>query len=126
MPESGEQVSAEDMQGSGLRRSTSRLFDFTINVSHIVTAMFVLGSVAWFVITLRDDIRTTGADLRQMIVELRAENKIQDQAIAQLRVEQTTRVAEEVTFRSEMRQSTTEFQKLLMDIRLQAARQEKK
>ena len=114
------------MEDSTIRSARPRLFDFTINVSHIATALFVLGSMAWFVITLRDDIRLTGSELRQMIVELRAENKIQDQQIAQLRVEQSNRVSEEVSFRSEMRQSTTEFQKLLMDIRLQAARQEQK
>jgi len=113
-------------EDSTIRPARPRLFDFTINISHIVTAMFVLGSSAWFVLTLRDDLRITGAELRQMIVELRAENKIQDQQISQLRLEQSNRAAEEVAGRSEIRQSITEVQKILMDIRLQAARQEQR
>jgi hypothetical protein len=71
---------------------------------------------------LREGIKNTGSELRQMVVELRTENKLQDAQILQLRSDNTASRAEEAAFRSEMRQSATEFQKILTDIRIQQAR----
>lgn len=100
----------------------SKIFDFTINISHIVLILGTIGSVAWFVMDLREGIKNTGSELRQMVVELRTENKLQDAQILQLRSDNTASRAEEAAFRSEMRQSATEFQKILTDIRIQQAR----
>jgi uncharacterized protein YlxW (UPF0749 family) len=97
-------------------------FDWTINLSHIGFAVGLVGTVVLFVWSLRDEVRQAGVDLRQMVVELRSENKIQDQIIQQNSAAASSNKAEETTFRSEMRQSVAELSKLLTDIRIQSAK----
>lgn len=96
-------------------------FDWTINLSHIGLAVGFFGTVLLFAWQLRDEVRQAGVDLRQMVTELRNENKLQDQTIQQNAALVLSNKAEETTFRSEMRGSVAELNKLLTDIRLQAA-----
>jgi N-dimethylarginine dimethylaminohydrolase len=56
-----------------------------------------------------------------MVVELRSENKLQDQVIQQNAGFVLSNKAEETAFRSEMRGSVAGLEKLLTDIRIQAA-----
>lgn len=97
----------------------NRWFDFTVNMSVMIGVLVAIGA---FVLSMRDDIRTASTDLKQVVSDLHNENKMQDQSIVQIRTDAANNKSEESNFRSEMRQSVTELQKLLTDIVREQAR----
>jgi nucleotidyltransferase/DNA polymerase involved in DNA repair len=103
-------------------RRQPRLFDWTINLSHIGLVIGGIMVVIVFVSSIRDEIRQASADFRQVASEIRAENKLQDQSIGQLRLEALNNKADETTFRSDIRQNLNDLAKILTDIRIQSAK----
>lgn len=118
MSEPVKTVSIGDVAKNG---GVRRYFDFTLNISHIIVGLGMLATLGGFALALRDDVREAGGELKATVAELRNDNKLQDQTILQLRSDAAAAKAEESNFRSEMRQAVTELQKLLTDIRIQAA-----
>jgi uncharacterized membrane protein YgaE (UPF0421/DUF939 family) len=103
-------------------RRQPRLFDWTINLSHLGIITGGLVVIIVFVLSIRDELRQTSADLRQIVAEIRSENKLQDQTIGQLRLEALSSKADETAFRSDIRQNLNELAKILTDIRIQSAK----
>lgn len=102
--------------GDPANGSTSRKprFDPTFNLGHVLTMAVIALGVIGSVITLKDG-------LKEGLLEMRAENKVQDTRIEALGKEATRTASEDVTFRSEVRQSLTQLSGAIADLRVQIA-----
>ena len=98
-------------------------FDFTINPTNIAVAVGFLTAIGIFLVNLRDDIRTTNFNLKEIVVELRNDNKLQDQIITQLKLDWASSKSDESVFRGEMRNAIIELQRTLTGIQIQAAKE---
>lgn len=86
-------------------------FDPTFNLGHLMTATVIVLGVVGSVIALKDG-------LKEGLSEMRTENKVQDQRIEALSKESLRSQQEDVTFRSEVRQSLTQLSGSIADLRV--------
>lgn len=96
------------------KSSKRKTFDPTFNLGHLLTVFVIIVGVFGSVITLKDG-------LKDGLAEMRSENKVQDQRIDAMTKENTRLQAEDVAFRTEVRQSLTNLSSAIADLRVQLA-----
>lgn len=92
-------------------RSRRPTFDPTFNLGHLLTATVIVLGLIGGVITMKDG-------LRDGLAEMRSDNKVQDSRIEGVAREVARSQTEDVTFRSEVRQSLTQLSGAIADLRV--------
>lgn len=95
--------------------------DWTINPSHIIAFVMAIIAILSFIYGLRTDLQDTNFKLERLVIELKSKNELQDAEIKQIRDSNVVSRAEEIQFRSEMRSSVAELNKLLTEVRMDQA-----
>lgn len=95
--------------------------DWTINPSHIIAFVMAIIAILSFIYGLRTDLQDTNSKLERLVIELKSKNELQDAEIKQIRDSNVVSRAEEIQFRSEMRSSVAELNKLLTEVRMDQA-----
>lgn len=95
--------------------------DWTINPTHIIAFIgAIIGGIA-FAYGLRADLQEANGKLERLVIELKSKNELQDTEIKQIRDSSIVARSEEIQFRSEMRISLAELNKILTDLRISYA-----
>lgn len=100
-----------DTNGANDSAPRKPMFEPTFNIGHLMTGAIIILGVVGSVLTLKDG-------LTQGLAEMRTENKVQDQRIEGLQKDYLRTQNEDVTFRSEVRQSLTQLSTAVQDLRV--------